>query len=94
MQNMLANGITTKAAKKDVATRTVTYTLSTGSVHEYVHVLDSSGTGVSEITALLDSTFLVDERDGDFPSATGYKKLWKADFRSATDVGSRSKVPG
>lgn len=37
-----------------------------------MYVLDSSGTGVSEITALSNSTFLMDERDGDLPSATGH----------------------
>jgi len=94
MQNTLANGITTKSAKKGVTTRIVTYSLATRAVHEYVYVLDSSGTGVSEITALSNSTFLVDERDGDFPSATGYKKLWKVNLATATDVGPGSTVPG
>jgi hypothetical protein len=52
------------------------------------------GTAVSEITALSDTTFLVDERDGNFPAAGGYKKLSKIDLTGATDVGPSASVPG
>ncbi len=94
MQNTLANGISQKKAKNDVVTRVVTFDLRTHKTHEYLYLLDSSGTGNSEITALNDHQFLVDERDGAFPSATGDKKLWKIDLRGATDVGPASKLKG
>ena len=94
MQNPLADGVTTKNAGKDVVTRIVTVNIRTGKSHEYLYVLDSSSTGNSEITALNDHEFLVDERDGAVPSATGDKKLWKIDLDGATDVGPSSTVKG
>src|SRR5262249_16692914 len=49
---------------------------------------------VSEITALSNTQFLVDERDGNFPAATGFKKLWKIDLTGATDVGPNASISG
>jgi hypothetical protein len=69
--------------------RIVTIDLRTHRTHEYLYLLDNpadNGTAVSEITALSATTFLVDERDGDFPP-DAYKKLWKIDLTGATDVG-------
>jgi len=66
-------------------------------LHEYLFLLDNpkaNGTAVSELTALTNTTFLVDERDGNFPAAGGYKKLWKIDLSGATDVGPSAHVPG
>src|SRR5262249_44840703 len=71
--------------------------LTTHAVHEYLFLLDNpktTGTAVSEITALTDTTFLVDERDGLFPASGGYKKLWKIDLAGATDVGPNSPLIG
>src|SRR5262245_7912811 len=62
--------------KKNAPTRIVTYNLYTGAVHEYLFLLDEPGplkTANSEITALSNNTFVIDERDSLFPSATGYK---------------------
>jgi hypothetical protein len=59
-----------------------------------LHDPKSNGTANSEITALSDTTFLVDERDSKFPKADGYKRLWKIDLSGATDVGPSAKVPG
>jgi hypothetical protein len=45
-----------------------------GHTHEYLFLLDepaTTGVANSEITALSDNTFLIDERDSGFPSATG-----------------------
>jgi hypothetical protein len=83
--------------KKLVPTRIVTYGLYTHQVHEYLFLLDEPAalkTANSEITAISNNTFLIDERDGNFPSATGYKKLWKVSLEGATDVGPSAKVPG
>src|SRR5262249_54130225 len=83
--------------KSIVPTRIVTYDLHTGGLHEYLFLLDNpkaNGTAVSELTALSDSTFLVDERDGNFPATGGYKKLWKIDLTGATDVGPSSPLIG
>jgi hypothetical protein len=84
-------------AKNLAPVRIVTYSLRTHALHEYLFLLDNpktTGVAVSEITALSDSTFLVDERDGNFPGAGVYKKLWKIDISGATDVGPAAKVPG
>jgi hypothetical protein len=78
------------------AVRIVTIDLRTRRTAEYVYLLHSDGepsTAVSEISALNNHEFLVDERDGDFePNAN--KKLYKIDLRGATDVGKFSKVTG
>jgi hypothetical protein len=98
MQSSLAQtGITAKEAKKDTPTRIVTYGLYSHQVHEYLFLLDEPATNSvanSEITAIGNNTFLIDERDGNFPSATGYKKLWKVSLEGATDVGPAGKVAG
>jgi hypothetical protein len=81
--------------KKNTPTRIVTYNLYTHQVHEYLFMLDEPGplkTANSEITALSDNTFLIDERDSLFPSATGYKKLWEVNLEGATDVGPQAHV--
>src|SRR5262249_51365063 len=64
--------------------------------HEYLYLLDNpanTGTSISEITALSNTTFLVDERDGNYAPA-GYKKLFMIDISAATDVGPASTVAG
>ena len=84
-------------AKKDTPTRIVTYNLFTHQTHEYLFLLDepaTTGVANSEITALSNNTFLIDERDSGFPSATGYKKLWEVNLEGATDVGPQAKVTG
>ena len=86
-------------AKKLTPTRIVTYNLKTGAVHEYLYLLHdpaTTGTANSEITALSNTQFLVDERDGNFatPSAPAFKRLYKIDLTGATDVGPDSTVPG
>jgi hypothetical protein len=86
-----------KNAKNVVPVRIVTYSLRTHAVHEYLYLLHdpkTTGTAVSEITALSDSTFLVDERDGNFPGTGVFKRLYKIDLSKATDVGPASTVPG
>jgi hypothetical protein len=83
--------------KKNAPTRIVTYNLYTHAVHEYLFLLDEPGplkTANSEITAISNNTFLIDERDSGFPSATGYKKLWEVNLEGATDVGPSAHVQG
>lgn len=83
--------------KKNTPTRIVTYNLRNGETHEYLFLLDEPGplkTANSDITAISNSTFLIDERDGLFPSATGYKKLWEVNLEGATDVGPGAHVKG
>ncbi len=84
-------------AKNLTPLRIVTYGLRTHQVHEYLYLLHdpkTNGTAVSELTALSDNTFLVDERDGNFPAAGGFKKLFEINLSGATDVGPDAHVAG
>jgi hypothetical protein len=98
MQSALQqNDLNGSNAKNLVPTRIVTYNLRTHAIHEYLYLLHdpkTNGTANSELTALSDTTFLVDERDGNFPGPNVYKKLWKIDITGATDVGPNEAVPG
>jgi hypothetical protein len=96
MQSALQQPDLTKKPANVTTLRIVTYNLHTKATHEYLYLLhdpkDNSG-AVSEITALDDHTFLVDERDGNFEPGA-FKELYKIDLRGATDVGPQAKVPG
>jgi hypothetical protein len=83
-------------SKNVTALRIVTVDLRSYASHEYVYLLHNDGsptTAVSEISAVDDHQFLVDERDGNVePNAN--KKLFLVDLRGATDVGPSSRVHG
>jgi Esterase-like activity of phytase/Bacterial Ig domain len=84
------------SAKSVPITRIVTVNLATKVVAEYLYPLadpEKSKVAVSEITALSNTTFLVDERDGKLQPG-GDKKVYLADISGATDVGPNAKVPG
>ena len=71
--------------------RIVTVNLRTKAMHEYLYLLTDPGTtgsAVSEITALSDTKFLVDERDGNQgePGHAAFKDLYEIDLTGATDV--------
>jgi hypothetical protein len=74
--------------------RIVTIDIATKATHEYAYRL-STGTGVSEIVALNDHQFLVDERDGkglgDGSKAVN-KQLYMVDLAGATDVGGLASI--
>jgi hypothetical protein len=89
MQSALQQPDLTKKPANVTTLRIVTYDLRTHATHEYLYLLDdpkANSGAVSEITALSDTTFLVDERDGK-PEPGAYKKLFKIDLTGATDVG-------
>src|SRR5215475_7883905 len=69
--------------------RIVTVNVSTGkTTHEYAYLL-TTGSGVSEITALNSHEFLVDERDGKGlgdGSKAKVKQIFKIDLAGAVDV--------
>lgn len=75
--------------------RIVTIDIHTGNTHEYAYHL-TTGSGVSEILAVNNHQFLVDERDGngmadtplltDTASAAEVKQLFLIDLAGATDV--------
>jgi len=72
--------------------RIVTIDIATGTTHEYAYML-TSGSGVSEIVALNDHQFLVDERDGKGlgdGSKASVKQIFKIDLNGAQDVAALS----
>ena len=77
----------TKASKVAV-TRIITINLRTYQTHQYLYLLDNpatTGDANSEITALSDTKFLVDERDGNF-EPFAQKTLYEVDINGATDI--------
>jgi hypothetical protein len=75
-------------ASKVAATRIITIDLKTFKTKQYLYLLDdpaTTGDANSEITALSDTKFLVDERDGNFePNA--HKTLYEVNLKGATDI--------
>lgn len=86
-----------------VFTRIVVIDIQTGAVtHQYAYKLESvSGSAISEILAVNDHQFLVDERDGTgFETANNAnsdaveKKLFEIDLNGATDVSKLTSLTG
>ncbi len=72
--------------------RIVTIDIESGTTHEYAYKL-STGSGVSEIVAINDHEFLIDERDGKGlgdNSAAAAKTLFKIDLAGAVEVSGMS----
>lgn len=71
--------------------RIVTIDVATGATHQYAYQL-TEGSGVSEILALNDHEFILDERDGaglGDGTAAKTKKLFKIDLAGAADVSGK-----
>ncbi len=76
------------AQDKNKMVRIVTIDIATGVTHEYAYQL-TTGTGVSEIVAINNKEFLVDERDGKGlgdGSAAVVKQLFRINLTGATEV--------
>jgi hypothetical protein len=72
--------------------RIVSIAIATGSTHAYAYTL-TTGSGVSEIVAVNNHEFLVDERDGKGlgdDSKAAAKTLYKIDLTGAQDVSNLS----
>ncbi|ROL59875.1 esterase-like activity of phytase family protein [Bacteroidetes/Chlorobi group bacterium MS-B_bin-24] len=74
--------------KTSKACRILFYEIATAKFKEYIYLLESTGTAVSEIAAITNTTFLVLERDGKTPGKDQgiIKKLYKIDISNATNV--------
>lgn len=96
MQSALQQPDLTQKPANVSPVRIVTIDLKTFAMHEYLYLLDdpeATGSAVSEITAVSNTTFVVDERDGSMePDA--FKKLYLVDVAGATDVGPAANVKG
>ena len=87
MQNALIQDANVGAAK---LLRIVTIEIASGHTQQYAYLL-TTGSGVSEIVALNDHEFLVDERDGKGRgdgSNAKIKQLFKIDLAGAVDISS------
>lgn len=74
--------------------RIVTVDIASGAVtHEYVYKLANANNTVSEIVAINDHEFLVDERDGKAGTAAQVKQFYKIDITGATDVKGLATLP-
>ena len=96
MQSALKTPGLEGSAKSVPLARIVTVNLATKAVKEYLYPLANPAetkVAVSEITALSNTEFLVDERDGELQPG-GNKKIYVADISNATDVGPNATVPG
>lgn len=89
MQNALIQDAALGSPAKNLL-RIVTIDILTGRTHQYGYLL-TDGSGVSEIVALNNHEFLVDERDGKGlgdGSKAKVKELFKIDLTGATDISS------
>lgn len=90
------NALTSAGKKNGVNVRIVTIDIESGATKEYVYQLSSKSNTVSEIVALSNTKFIVDERTGDGlgdgTSATT-KLLTQIDTTNATDVSNVGTLP-
>ncbi|HVQ52426.1 MAG TPA: esterase-like activity of phytase family protein [Mycobacterium sp.] len=96
MQSALKTPGLEGSAKSVPLARIVTVNLKSKAVKEYLYPLANPAetkVAVSEITAISNTEFLVDERDGKLQPG-GNKKIYIADISAATDVGPNATVPG
>ncbi|AZA82798.1 hypothetical protein C1637_23480 [Chryseobacterium lactis] len=75
------------AAKNTTLTRIVTFDTVTGQTKQFLYKQDGGASdSVCDITALSNTEFLVIERDGNFGSQGGIKKVYRINIGGATDV--------
>lgn len=86
MQSMML--VPTKAlATNTTLTRIVTFDIITGQTKQYLYKQDGGASdSVCDITALSNNEFLVIERDGNFGTQGGIKKVYRINVSGATDV--------
>lgn len=78
---------TKAAAKNTTLTRIVTFDIMTGQTKQFLYKQDGGASdSVCDITALSNTEFLVIERDGNFGSQGGIKKVYRINISGATEV--------
>ena len=87
------------AVSGSLVIRILTFDIASGNTKQYVYLMDKSTLQAnSEIAAITSTTFLVLERDGEFPTdanrATVIKKIYKIDLSAATDISDPSNGAG
>jgi len=86
------NALNASGKKNGTDVRIVKIDIATGATQEFVYVLSNKSNTISEIVALNDHEFLVDERDGNGGAGT-VKNIYKIDIDGATDVSNIASLP-
>ncbi len=76
-----------------VNVRLLEFSAETGDTREMVYVLDNAEYGLSEIVAVGEHEFIVIERDGKEGQAAKFKRLFRINTSTATDVSSLTSLP-
>jgi hypothetical protein len=87
LDNPTAGG--SSAGRSSRMARLVVIDTRSGATRQYPVILDAANLLYSDVAALTPTTFLVIERDGNFPLAGGagaIKKIFKIDIENATDI--------
>ncbi|MEO6527790.1 MAG: esterase-like activity of phytase family protein [Gemmatimonadaceae bacterium] len=95
LDNPTAGG--TSAGRSSRLIRLVVIDTRSGATRQYPVLLDAANLLFSDVAALTPTTFLVIERDGNFPLAGGagaIKKIYKVDIENATDISDPADGPG
>jgi hypothetical protein len=78
------------AVKQSLLTRILTYDIATGATRQYLYRLEDESTANSEIAAISNNSFLVLERDGEYPGSpkkpSAIKRIYRIELSAATDV--------
>jgi len=87
------------AISGSLAIRILTFDIASGATKQYVYMMERATLQAnSEITAITNTTFLVIERDGEFPTdanrASAFKRVYKIDVANATDISDQSNGAG
>lgn len=86
MQSMMYVPSKSLATNKTL-TRIVTFDIATGQTKQFLYQQDGGASdSVCDITALSNTEFLVIERDGNFGSQGGIKKVYRINISGASDV--------
>jgi len=79
------------AVSNSVVLRILTFDIASGATKQYAYLMENTSlTGVSEIVAINNTTFLTIERDGLYGGAptnqSTFKRIYKIDISQATDI--------
>ena len=86
MQSMMYVPSKSLATNKTL-TRIVTFDIATGATKQYLYQQEGGNSdSVCDITAISSTEFLVIERDGNYGSQGGIKKIYRINLSGATDV--------
>jgi hypothetical protein len=87
------HALDSKGKKLGIYNRILKIDLASGTTQEFVYPLSDKSYTVSEMVAINDHEFLVDERDGNGGTSAVKKTFYKIDITGATDVSGVVSLP-